>query len=58
MIDLSNAWTSGISKCSYTCELKASGCKDPYAGLFLSMVGYKINGAQNEIAGWNEEVCA
>ena len=31
---------------------------NPYAGAFLEMVGNKINGAQNEEAGWSEEVCA
>ena len=31
---------------------------NPYAGPFLEMVDKKINGAQNEKMGWNEEVCA
>ena len=54
MSDLYFAWTSVVSSCTYTCELKAIGCKDQYEGFFLSMIGNLINGAQNEKAGWNE----
>ena len=57
MSDLSIAWTSGLSSFSYTCELKAAGCTDPYEGFFISMVENKIYGAQNVLEGWKEEVC-
>ena len=57
MADLSLAWTSGLSSCSFTCELKAASCTDPYLGSFISIDENKINGAQNELLGWDEEVC-
>ena len=60
LVDISKIWTSIAYNCQLkleTCLIKSKDCIDPYFQSFISINGNKINGKQNIIEGWNENVC-
>ena len=40
-----------------SCEVRESDCKSPSQGKRIELDGHSVFATQNEIQGWNEEIC-